>query len=51
MPSTSSTEFVPEVASHPVDKKAMEPTRETAFTSGHHGEEKEEEVAINCNDL
>ena len=46
MPRASSTEFVPEVALCPVDKRAMEPARETISTSGRHGEEEEEEVAV-----
>ena len=50
-PSASFTESVPEVASRPVDMRAMEPARETMSTSGHHDEEEDEEVAVSCEDL
>ena len=51
MPSASSTESVPEVASRPMDRRAMEPTRKTVSTSGRHGEEEDEEVMVSCEDL
>ena len=51
MPSAYSTEFVPELASRPVDRRAVEPTRKTMSTSGRHGEEEDEEVMVSCEDL
>ena len=50
-PSASSTEFVPEVASCLVDKRAMELMREMASTSGHHCKEEKEEVVVSYEDL
>ena len=50
-PNASSTESTLVVASHPVDRRAMEPAREMVSTSGRQSEEEEEEVAVNCGDL
>ena len=50
-PSASSTESVPEVASRPMDKRAMELARETVSTFGRPDEEENEGVAVNCEDL
>ena len=51
MPSASSIESVTEVASRPMDRRAMEPARETTSTSGLHGEEEEGEVVVSYEDL
>ena len=51
MPSASSNESTLEAASHPMDRRAMEPARETASTSGRQSEEEKEEVAVSCGDL
>ena len=50
-PSTSSTEFAPKVASHPVDRGAIEPTLEAASVLDCQCYEKVEEVAVSCGDL
>ena len=46
-PNASSTESVPEVASRPVDRRAMEPACEMVSTSSRH----DEEVVVNYKDL
>ena len=38
-PSTSSTEFAPEVASRPTDRGVVEPEQEVVSTSGRQGDE------------
>ena len=51
-PSTSSTEFVPEVASRPVDKGATGLAREIVSTSSYFREEEDEdEVMVSCEDF
>ena len=50
-PNTSSNESTPEVASCPVDMRAMEPVREMTSTSGRQSEEEEEEITVNYGDL
>ena len=51
MPNASSTESMLEVISRPVDRRAIEPARETASTLGRQSEEEEEEVAVSYGDL
>ena len=50
-PSTSSTEFVPEVASRPTGRGALEPTQEPVSTLDCQSEGELEEIVINCGDL
>ena len=49
--SASSIEYVPEVASRPVERGAIEPAQEAASTSGHQSKEEVEEIAVSCGDL
>ena len=51
IPSASSAESVPEVASRRMESEATELEREVTSTSGHRVEVKEEEVAVNYGDL
>ena len=51
MPNASSNESTPEVTTRPMDRRAIEPARETTSTSGRQSEEEEEEVAVSCGDL
>ena len=52
MPNVSLTEFAPEVASRPADKRAKEPVRETTSTLGRFSEKEEEDkVTISCKNL
>ena len=50
-PNTCSIESTPEVASHPVDKGAMEPAQEAGSISGCQRNEEVEDVAVSCGDL
>ena len=50
-PSASSTKSVYEVASRPVDKRAMKPVHETVSTSSHPDEEEDEDMTVSCEDL
>ena len=51
MPSTSSTESAYEIASCPVGRRVMELVHEMVTTLGCLGEEEEDEVAVNYEDL
>ena len=51
MPRASSTEFVPEVASCLMDRRAMEPSRETVSISSCPDEEEDKDVAASCEDI
>ena len=51
MPSASSIESTAKVASHSVERGAMEPAQEAVSTSGRQSEEEVEEITVSCGDI